>query len=120
MRYVVLIYADEADWEAAGPEDVARYQRAHTAFAEAVAARAELLASDALHVAATATTMRHRDGAWTLTDGPFAETVEQLGGFYAIDVPDLDTLLSLCELLPTEYALELRPVADMSGDPSTD
>ena len=50
-----------------------------------------------------------------VTDGPFAETTEQLGGFYLVDAPDLDTMVDLCDLLPHAYALEVRPVADLSS-----
>jgi hypothetical protein len=49
-----------------------------------------------------------------VTDGPFAETAEQLGGFYLVDARDLDTMVDLCDLLPRDYVIEVRPVADMS------
>jgi hypothetical protein len=108
----VLIYGDRsADRETATADEHERYYRAHVDFAEAVGQRSRMVGGEALHGVDAATTMRHRDGAWTLTDGPFAETTEWLCGFYVVDVPDLDALTALCELLPPIYALELRPVA---------
>ena len=114
----MLIYGDDAaDWDQATPETVARYQDAHVTFAEVAAERALTVRGEALHGVASATTMRHRDGAWTMTDGPVTEAPEQLSGFYVLDVPDLDALAAMCESLPAIYALELRPVADPGDDP---
>jgi hypothetical protein len=115
MRYAVLIYQDERMWTEATAAERAAYHAAHAAFDEAVRSRAKLLGGEALTGAANATTVRHDAGGNRLvTDGPFAETTEQLGGFYLVDAPDLDTMTDLCELLPPAYVLEVRPVADMS------
>jgi hypothetical protein len=116
MKYAVLIYSDERMWAEATAEERARYHQAHTAFDEAVRSQAKMLGGEALTGVADATTLRHGpDGRRILTDGPFAETTEQLGGFYLVDATDLDAILELCELLPHQYALEVRPVADMSN-----
>jgi|1186.fasta_scaffold359145_2 hypothetical protein len=115
MKYAVLIYADEQMWALATPEQRAGYHAAHTAFDAAVRARAAMLGGEALRDVGSATTLRHDAGdSPVMTDGPFAETTEQLGGFYLVDAPDLDTMISLCGLLPHEYTLEVRPVADMT------
>jgi hypothetical protein len=116
MQYAVLIYQDERLWTEATAEQRASYHAAHTAFDEAVRSRAKMLGGEALVGVAGATTLRHdADGGRVVTDGPFAETTEQLGGFYLVDAPDLDTMVDLCDLLPHAYALEVRPVADLSS-----
>ncbi|HET9828390.1 MAG TPA: YciI family protein [Nocardioidaceae bacterium] len=116
MQYAVLIYSDERLWTEASAEDRAAYHAAHTAFDEAVRSRAKMLGGEALVGVAAATTLRPGPGgARLVTDGPFAETAEQLGGFYLVDAPDLDTMVDLCDLLPHQYVLEVRPVADMSS-----
>jgi hypothetical protein len=113
----VLIYQDERMWAEATAEERAAFHAAHTSFDEAVRSRAKLLGGDALVGVASATTVRwDADDHRVVTDGPFAETTEQLGGFYLVDAPDLDVMTELCGLLPHRYTLEMRPVADMSTD----
>jgi hypothetical protein len=115
MKYAVLIYQDERMWAEATAEQRAAYHAAHDVFDRAVRDRADMLGGEALTGVATATTIRRgADGTPELTDGPFAETAEQLGGFYLVEAPDLDTMTELCALLPAQYTLEVRPVADMS------
>ncbi|MEA2197342.1 MAG: hypothetical protein QOJ25_1393 [Solirubrobacteraceae bacterium] len=77
------------------------------------------VAGDALHDLDTATTVRVRDGETQITDGPFAETKEFLGGYYVIDVPDLDTALEHAARIPSvgRGSVEVRPVVDMSTMP---
>jgi hypothetical protein len=117
MRYAVLLYQDERVWTQATAEQREAYHAAHKAFDEAARARAEVYGGEALTSMVNATTLRHdTDGNRLVTDGPFAETIEQLGGFYLVEAPDLDTLTDLCDLLPHAYAIEMRPVADMSND----
>ena len=60
-----------------------------------------------------ATTLRTRSGEMTITDGPFAEAAEQIGGYYVLDAPDLDTVIDLCRILPA-YDIDIRPVLDQS------
>jgi len=117
MRYAVLLYQDERVWTEATAEQREAYHAAHKAFDEAARARAEVYGGEALTSMVNATTLRHdTDGNRLVTDGPFAETIEQLGGFYLVEAPDLDTLTDLCDLLPHAYTIEMRPVADMSND----
>ncbi len=117
MRYAVLLYQDERVWTEATAEQREAYHAAHRAFDEAARARAEVYGGEALTSMVNATTLRHdTEGNRLVTDGPFAETIEQLGGFYLVEAPDLDTLTDLCDLLPHAYAIEMRPVADMSND----
>ena len=110
MRYLVLLAADEAVWPGLSEAAQAAEMAAHDAFSAAVAARGTIVAGEALGEAATATTLRHLDGAARVTDGPYAETVEQIGGFYLVDLPDLDQVIEVCALLPDYYAVEVRPV----------
>ncbi len=87
----------------------------HGAFDEACAARpgVEVLGGEALGEGSMATTLRTRGGEMTITDGPFAEAAEQIGGYYLLDAPDLDTVIELCRILPA-YDIDIRPVLDMS------
>ncbi|MGL5851719.1 MAG: YciI family protein [Phycicoccus sp.] len=114
MKYVVLLAADPAIWDAAGPEERRRTMAAHDAFDAEVQARGAVLGGEALDVAATATTVRHDHGdRLVVTDGPYVELVEQLGGFYVVELPDLDAAVAACALLPDYYAVEIRPVLDL-------
>ena len=116
MKYTVLIYQDERMWTEATAEQRAAFHAAHDAFDAAVRTQAAMLAGEALTGAANATTLRgDGNGRRVLTDGPFTETTEQLGGFYVVEAPDLDAMTELCALLPAAYTLEIRPVVDMTG-----
>ena len=85
------------------------------AFDEACAARpgVEILSDAPLGDGSMATTLRTRGGEMTITDGPFAEAAEQIGGYYLVDAPDLDTVIELCRILPA-YDIDIRSVPDMS------
>ncbi len=109
MNFLILLGgADHFDrWDAADDELRARSLRDYNAFAEAVRRRGRLVVGDALTRPETARTVRP-GGSRIVTDGPFTETVEQLGGFYLIDVPDLDTAVDLARLLPRECVVEVR------------
>lgn len=114
MKFVVLLHQDERIWAEADAEERERYIREHEDFSAAAEATpgVELLGGEALTSVRSATTLRRRGDEVTITEGPYAETVEQLGGFYLIEAPDLDVLTSLLPRLP-EYTLEIRPVADV-------
>lgn len=115
MKYFVLLagYGDMPDWDDLTPEQQEEGMAKHGAFDAACAERSgvELLGGEALGEGAMATTMRTRGGEVTVTDGPFAEAAEQIGGYYLVDAPDLDTLIDLCRVLPA-YDIEIRPVLD--------
>lgn len=120
MKYVVLMYQDERVWAGLTEAERDDYLAAHIRFAHAVQTRATMIAGEALAGVGTATTLRHEADRPLLTDGPFAETAEQLGGFYLVDAPDLDVVTALCQELPHGYTVEIRPVIDVSDqmDPS--
>jgi hypothetical protein len=84
------------------------------AFDEACAARpgVEIVSEAALGDGSMATTLCTRGGELTITDGPFAEVAEQIGGYYLLDAPDLDTVIDLCRVLPA-YDIDIRPVLDV-------
>ena len=112
-RYVVLVAYEPGRWESA-PEAVREeYFAAHHAFEEYVDAHGRRISSAPLAGADTATTIRHADGAVAVTDGPFVESVEQVGGYYDVELPDLDSAIAAGLLLPTSYAVEIRPVVSI-------
>jgi hypothetical protein len=115
MKYVVLLAADEGRWETLGPGDRQQVMDAHASFHEAVSERASMLAGEALAASGQARTLRHQDGRPVVTDGPFAEGVEQIGGFYLVESDSEGTVLDLCALLPSWYAVEVRPVIEIEG-----
>ncbi len=111
MRFTVLLYQDETQWERLTRAEREAEMREHDAFARAVPERGgTVVAGEALAPTTDATTVRGRGSSVTAV--PFAETVEQLGGFYVVDAPDLDTVLDLVRLLPS-YTVEVRPVVDV-------
>ena len=119
MKFLVLM-AEEDTWERWNALSDAEQQTVFdrfTAFSEAVNARGSVLAGEALDRPDRARTLRPAgNGAGRpVTEGPFAETVEQMGGFWLVDLPDLDAAVEAARLLPDAYSVEVRPVIDM-GD----
>lgn len=117
MKYFVLLAGDDPErgpWDQLTPEQQEEEMGKHEAFGQACAERpnVEMHGGEALGDGSTATTLRTRNGEFTVTDGPFAEAAEQIGGYYVIDAPDLDTLIDLCRILPA-YDIEIRPVLDV-------
>lgn len=116
MKYFIMLAGDAGmtPWEELSPEEQGALFEKFGAFDAACTERAgvEMIAGEALQEGSLATTMRTENGKVTITDGPYAEATEQIGGFYLIEAPDLDTMTSLCEILP-DYDIEIRPVADM-------
>jgi hypothetical protein len=113
MKYAVLLHQDEAIWERADEAQRKRYYEEHDRFSKLVAELGiTVLAAEALQAVSTATTFRRRGDGVTITDGPFAETAEQFGGFYIVDAPSLDEVIEAVRALP-EYTIEIRPVADL-------
>jgi len=112
MRYVVLIYGSESHLATLTPPAMAELIARWTAFNEGFLATGIVQASGRLRPTPSASTLRVRGGKVLTTDGPFAETKEQLGGFYVIDVPSLDHALDWARKMPTaEFgAIEVRPI----------
>ncbi|MEQ3550240.1 YciI family protein [Pseudonocardia nematodicida] len=118
-QYVFLLYDDEDWFDTADAEGVADDFRLHGEFVAAVErAGARVLGGEALERSTTASTVRRGDGDPLVTDGPFADTKEALGGFYVIEAPDLDVALSLAKICPAGN-IEVRPVMAMpDGTPA--
>ena len=114
MKFLAIIYNDESQYADATPADIAATFQAHGEFGEAARAADVFAGGEGLQPVATATTVRVRDGERMLTDGPYAETKEQLGGFYLLECKDLDDALSWAERIPEAKsgAIEVRPVMD--------
>ena len=113
-KYLILIYGDEQAYAAGGEEAFAASVRDHDAFSEKH--RAVLRGGEALHDTPTATSIRTRPGEEPLvTDGPFVETKEALGGFYVVEVPDLDAAIAVARDVPAPGGgVEVRPIMDFS------
>jgi len=109
-RYMFLIYSDESAMTDVTPEQWDKMLQAHNAWGESVAAAgASIVSGEALAMSTTATTIRKGGGSPVVTDGPFAETKEGLGGYYVVDCADLDQALALAHTLPAN-TVEVRPV----------
>ena len=111
MKYMLLIYADEATFKTAAPADVGQMIAAYVAYTEALTKAGVLVSSERLQPAASATTVRMGKGKTEVLNGPYAETKEQLGGYYLIDVADLDAALSWASRCPgaSHGSMEVRP-----------
>jgi hypothetical protein len=118
MKYMLLIYHDDTDWgntsEAERQEIYGEYRQ----LIEDLRSRGKYLAGDELQPAATASSVRVRDGKRLVTDGPFAETREQVGGFFMIEARDVQEATSIAARIPSARvgAIEVRPVAESNGD----
>ena len=114
MRFLVLLAEEDHfdKWDAVGDEQRKRTIDDFNAFADAVAARGSIVTGDALARPTEGRTLQ--PGAErAVTDGPYAETKEQLGGFYLVDLPDLATAVEVAALLPREYLVEVRPTLEI-------
>ena len=114
MRYMLNIYTDESRMATATPEDIAQTMAAYEAFGREVSEKGGYRAGDGLQPTSAATTVRVRGGETVVTDGPFAETKEQLGGFYLLECKDLDEAMEWAAKIPGAKVgtIEIRPVMD--------
>jgi hypothetical protein len=117
MKYMLLIYSDENTWtqsdlEQCYVESVQLTHQLHT--------NGQYLGAAPLHSISMATSVRVRDGKKLVTDGPFAETREQLGGYFLIDAKDLDEAIAIAERIPSVHkgTVEIRPIVELAGKPS--
>jgi hypothetical protein len=116
MKYLLLIYLEENALSETEREDC--YVKS-AQIAQQLNSNGQYLATAPLHPVATATSVRVRDGKPLVTDGPFAETREQLGGFFLIDAQDLDEAIAIAARIPTVQVgtVEIRPVIEVAGLP---
>ncbi len=121
MRYLCLIYENEKAWESLPPAESEAIMGEYFAFTEQIRGNGKFVAGEALQPTPTATTVRVRNGKISTTDGPFAETKEQLGGFYLIDAQDLNDAIQVASKIPSARlgSIEVRPVIDFSQEMET-
>jgi hypothetical protein len=117
MKYMLLIYGDENAWSE--PEREACYKES-TELTHQLHATGKYLAAAPLYPVATATSVRVREGKRVVTDGPFAETREQLGGYFLVEAKDLDEAIGIAGRIPgaRKGTVEVRPVIEIPGLPS--
>jgi hypothetical protein len=123
MKYMLLTYMNEKAWLALSPEEQKRQMDMCAPHVEKLKGSGKLLAGAPLHETSTATTVRVKDHKRILTDGPFAETREQLGGYAIIEAKDLDEAIAIASgFMPTEYpdsmqlaSIEVRPIVEFEG-----
>ena len=115
MRYLLLIYQNEAEHAKLSQEALGAEYGAYAAFGEEVQKRGVFLNGEALMPVNTATTVQVRGGKTLTTDGPFAETKEQLGGYYLLNCKDLDEAIEFATSIPaaTDGSIEIRPIMEL-------
>jgi hypothetical protein len=117
MKYLCLIYSQEAQMASMSKSESDALMSEYWAFTEAIKKSGHYVAGEALQPVHTATTVRIRNGKLSTTDGPFAETKEQLGGFYMIEARDLNDAIQVASRIPAsrDGSIEVRPVEDFSA-----
>jgi hypothetical protein len=112
MKYAFTIYTDESQRDSATPEQMQEMTQAYGTLTQEMHEKGVFVAGEGLYPTPTATTVRVREGDRDVTDGPFAETKEQLGGFYVLDVKDLDEAIEWAAKIPGAQwgSIEIRPV----------
>jgi hypothetical protein len=114
VKYMLLIYRDEPSWDKLSPAERQKIYADTVELSEELASRGQYLGGFPLHPSSSATSVRVRDGKRLVTDGPFAETREQLGGYKIIEVKDLDEAIAVAARIPLARTstVEIRPVRE--------
>ena len=117
MKYLCLIYENEKLWETMPKDEAGAIFGEYGTFTEDIQKSGHLLGGEALQPTQTATTVRVRNGKVSTTDGPFAETKEQLGGYYLIEAKDLNDAIKVAARIPGARtgSVEIRPIMDTTG-----
>jgi hypothetical protein len=112
MQYLLLIYGAESAWNSMSEAEAGKMTQAFGGFTQSIIASGNYKGGNRLHDVANATTVRVKDGKKIVTDGPFAETKEQLGGYYLIEAKDLDEATAIAARIPSAIigSIEVRPV----------
>lgn len=115
MRYILMISTEEAFEATLSPEEIEAELAGYAAFGEEMESRGVLQGGERLRPVADATTVRVRDGETLTSDGPFAETKEQIGGYYMVDCKDLDEAVEIAAKIPgaKHGSIEVRPIWEM-------
>ena len=113
MEYLLLIYHSEGDWGKVTPTDEGAIYREYGQLRDELSAKGKFLGGSQLMPTTMATTVRVRDGKRVVTDGPFAETKEQLGGYFLVNATDLDEAIAIAARIPSARSgtIEVRPLA---------
>ncbi|MGH2558549.1 MAG: YciI family protein [Thermomicrobiales bacterium] len=116
MKYLCLVYRDEKEWDALPEREYDAIVAEILAYREELRQSGRFIVSDALQHVQTATTIRVRNGQVSITDGPFAETNEQLGGFYLINAGDLNEAIRVASKIPSARlaTVEVRPIKELN------
>lgn len=116
MQYLLLIYANEAEFAAMKPAVLEAMHKDYMSFTQGIVQSGQFKAGDRLKPVSTATTVRIREGKTLTTDGPFAETREQLGGYYLIEAKNLDEATAVAARIPgaKHGSIEVRPIWTMA------
>ncbi len=116
MQYILLIYASEAEGRKVSEAQRREVMQDYTSFTQSIMQSGQMKAGDPLESVSTATTVRVRDRKTTVTDGPFAETREQLGGYYIVEAKDLDEAIGIAARIPGARfgSIEVRPIRKIS------
>jgi len=114
MKYLCLIYDDEKKWQTMSKAEADAYMGEYFAFTDGIKGSGHYIGGNALQPVHTATTVRSRNGKLSTTDGPFAETKEQLGGYYLIEARDLNDALQVAQKIPSVRtgSIEVRPIQE--------
>jgi hypothetical protein len=120
MRYMLLVYTKEDEMARASQEEMEKIKKGHWAVMTETKAKGIFEAGEPLERTPTATTVRHQNGKTVVTDGPFAETKEQLAGYYILDCKDMDEAIAWAARIPTGCGgstgcIEIRPLRDMAA-----
>lgn len=112
MQYLLLIYDQESQWGKMSEAEQGKMMQEYRELTKSIQQSGHYLASSQLHPVSKATTVRVRDGKKLVIDGPFAETKEQLGGFYLIEAKDLDDAVAIAARIPSAHlgSIEIRPL----------
>jgi hypothetical protein len=112
MQYLLMIYRNEAEFAATPPAELAAMMTEYTEFTKGIIQAGQFKAGDRLKPTSTASTVRVRNGKVTTTDGPFAETREQLGGYYLVEAKNLDEAIGIAARIPGARvgSIEVRPI----------
>ncbi len=116
MNYLLMVYSNEAEYAALGQSELKKLTDEYVEFTKSIVQAGHFKAGDRLKGVATASTVRVRNGKAAITDGPFAETREQLGGYYLIEAKNLDEATAIAARIPgaRHGSIEVRPVWPMS------